>query len=89
MLPLYVPFAQAFAAVITAALTGSLYYVATAPEGIFASSDSFFKQPQLLSHPPYVKSYLWYFAAEPTYVVAPVLQSCSGREDLKKLFAGL
>ncbi|KAG1362054.1 hypothetical protein COCNU_10G002730 [Cocos nucifera] len=56
MLPLFVPFAQAFAAVITAILTGSLYYVATAPE-------------------------------EPTYVVAPVLQSCSGREDLKKLFA--
>lgn len=33
MLPLFVPFAQAFAAVITAALTGSLYYVATAPKG--------------------------------------------------------
>lgn len=25
---------------------------------------------------------------DPTYVVAPVLQSRSGREDLKKLFAG-
>ncbi|ONK56036.1 uncharacterized protein A4U43_C10F3470 [Asparagus officinalis] len=56
MLPLFVPFAQAFAAVITAALTGSLYYIATAPK-------------------------------DPTYVVAPVLQSRSGREDLKKLFA--
>ncbi|XP_072988180.1 uncharacterized protein [Typha latifolia] len=32
MLPLFVPFAQAFAAVITAALTGSLYYIATAPK---------------------------------------------------------
>ncbi|KAJ3681734.1 hypothetical protein LUZ60_014307 [Juncus effusus] len=32
MLPVFVPFAQAFAAVITAALTGSLYYVATAPK---------------------------------------------------------
>ncbi|KAG1354286.1 hypothetical protein COCNU_07G003980 [Cocos nucifera] len=56
MLPLFVPFAQAFAAVITAALTGSLYYVATAPK-------------------------------DPTYVVAPVLQSRSGHEDLKKLFS--
>ncbi|KAM0935427.1 putative Type II CAAX prenyl endopeptidase Rce1 [Dioscorea sansibarensis] len=56
MLPLFVPFAQAFAAVITAALTGSLYYVATAPK-------------------------------DPTYVVAPVLRSRPGREDLKKLFA--
>ncbi|RRT56235.1 hypothetical protein B296_00036776, partial [Ensete ventricosum] len=56
VLPLFVPFAQAFAAVITAALTGSLYYVATAPK-------------------------------DPTYVVAPVLNSGSGREDLKKLFA--
>ncbi|KAJ6835135.1 uncharacterized protein M6B38_124190 [Iris pallida] len=56
MLPLFVPFAQAFAAVVTAALTGSLYYIATAPK-------------------------------DPTYVVAPVLQSRSGREDLKKLFA--
>ncbi|XP_008796293.1 uncharacterized protein LOC103711792 [Phoenix dactylifera] len=56
MLPLFVPFAQAFAAVVTAALTGSLYYVATAPK-------------------------------DPTYVIAPVLQSRSGREDLKKLFA--
>ncbi|KAJ4728706.1 CAAX amino terminal protease [Melia azedarach] len=56
VLPPFVPFAQAFAAVITAALTGSLYYVATSPK-------------------------------DPTYVVAPVLRSRSGREDLKKLFA--
>ncbi|CAD5194932.1 unnamed protein product [Musa acuminata subsp. malaccensis] len=56
VLPLFVPFAQAFAAVITAALTGSLYYVATAPK-------------------------------DPTYVVAPVLNSGTGREDLRKLFA--
>ncbi|KAH9769600.1 hypothetical protein KPL71_012076 [Citrus sinensis] len=58
VLPPFVPFAQAFAAVITAALTGSLYYVATSPK-------------------------------DPTYVVAPVLRSRSGREDLKKLFAGV
>uniref|UniRef100_A0A5B7AN84 CAAX prenyl protease 2/Lysostaphin resistance protein A-like domain-containing protein n=1 Tax=Davidia involucrata TaxID=16924 RepID=A0A5B7AN84_DAVIN len=56
VLPPFVPFAQAFAAVITATLTGSLYYVAASPK-------------------------------DPTYVVAPVLQSRSGREDLKKLFA--
>ncbi|XP_044501040.1 uncharacterized protein LOC123222376 [Mangifera indica] len=56
VLPPFVPFAQAFAAVITAALTGSLYYVATSPK-------------------------------DPTYIIAPVLQSRSGREDLKKLFA--
>ncbi|XP_009616003.1 uncharacterized protein [Nicotiana tomentosiformis] len=56
VLPPYVPFAQAFAAVITAALTGSLYYMAASPK-------------------------------DPTYVVAPVLKSHSGREDLKKLFA--
>ncbi|KAJ8754366.1 hypothetical protein K2173_002817 [Erythroxylum novogranatense] len=57
VLPPFVPFAQGFAAVITAALTGSLYYMASSPK-------------------------------DPTYVVAPVLQSRSGREDLKKLFAG-
>lgn len=56
VLPPFVPFAQAFAAVITAALTGSLYYVAASPK-------------------------------DPTYVIAPVLSSRSGREDLKKLFA--
>ncbi|KAL5985377.1 hypothetical protein ACLOJK_027361 [Asimina triloba] len=56
MLPPFVPFAQAFAAVITAALTGSLYYLAASPK-------------------------------DPNYVVAPVLGSRSGREDLKKLFA--
>ena len=28
------------------------------------------------------------FPSDPTYVVAPVLESRSGREDLKKLFAG-
>lgn len=56
VLPPFVPFAQAFAAVITAGLTGSLYYIAASPK-------------------------------DPTYVVAPVLQSRSGREELKKLFA--
>ncbi|CAI9293618.1 unnamed protein product [Lactuca saligna] len=56
VLPPFVPFAQAFAAVITAALTGSLYYVAASPK-------------------------------DPTYVVAPVLSSRSGRQEMKKLFA--
>lgn len=56
VLPPFVPFAQAYAAVITAALTGSLYYLAASPK-------------------------------DPTYVVAPVLKSRPGREDLKKLFA--
>ncbi|KAL4356740.1 hypothetical protein AHAS_Ahas09G0116900 [Arachis hypogaea] len=55
VLPLFVPFAQASAAVLTAVLIGSLYYVAASPK-------------------------------DPTYVVAPVLQSRSGRQDLKKLF---
>ncbi|KAK7406393.1 hypothetical protein VNO78_08017 [Psophocarpus tetragonolobus] len=55
LLPPFVPFAQAFAAVLTAVLTGSLYYMAASPK-------------------------------DPTYVVAPVLQSRSGRQDLKKLF---
>ncbi|GKA11556.1 hypothetical protein Tco_0691102 [Tanacetum coccineum] len=58
ILPPFVPFAQAFAAVITAALTGSLYYVAASPK-------------------------------DPTYVVAPVLSSRSGRQEMKKLFAGM
>ncbi|CAA3013071.1 uncharacterized protein LOC111407484 [Olea europaea subsp. europaea] len=56
VLPPFVPFAQAFAAVITAALTGSLYYMAASPK-------------------------------DPTYIVAPILKSHSGREELKKLFA--
>ncbi|KAI7739827.1 hypothetical protein M8C21_002095 [Ambrosia artemisiifolia] len=55
VLPPFVPFAQAFAAVITAALTGSLYYVAASPK-------------------------------DPTYIVAPVLRSRSGRDEMKKLF---
>lgn len=38
MLPLFVPFAQGFAAVITATITGSLYYVATAPKGMHIST---------------------------------------------------
>ncbi|GJV19503.1 hypothetical protein Tco_1368523 [Tanacetum coccineum] len=56
ILPPFVPFAQAFAVVITSALTGSLYYVAASPK-------------------------------DPTYVVAPVLSSHSGRQEMKKLFA--
>ncbi|XP_045814166.1 uncharacterized protein LOC123907826 [Trifolium pratense] len=55
VLPPFVPFAQALAAVLTAILTGSLYYVAASPK-------------------------------DPTYIVAPVLQSPSSRQDLKKLF---
>lgn len=39
VLPPFVPFAQAFAAVITAALTGSLYYVAASPKGDFFNTD--------------------------------------------------
>ncbi|CAN0908184.1 hypothetical protein LINGRAHAP2_LOCUS25164 [Linum grandiflorum] len=56
VLPPLVPFAQAFAAAVTAALTGFLYYVSSSPK-------------------------------DPTYVVAPVLPSRSGRGDLKRLFA--
>jgi len=40
IVPPLVPFAQTFAAVITAALTGSLYYIATAPKGDPCSTDS-------------------------------------------------
>ena len=32
--------------------------------------------------------YVFFFSPDPTYVVAPVLQSRSGRKDLRKLFAG-
>jgi len=35
VLPPFVPFAQALAAVLTAVLTGSLYYVAASPKGNF------------------------------------------------------
>lgn len=55
LLPPFVPFAQAFAAVITAVITGSLYYVAASPK-------------------------------DPIYIVAPVLSSRSGRDEMKKLF---
>ncbi|XP_062073652.1 uncharacterized protein LOC133777910 isoform X2 [Humulus lupulus] len=55
VLPPFVPFAQAFAAVMTATLTGSLYYMAASPK-------------------------------DPAYIVAPVLPSRAGREDMKKLF---
>jgi len=40
IVPPLVPFAQTFAAVITAALTGSLYYIATAPKGDPCSTNS-------------------------------------------------
>jgi hypothetical protein len=39
IVPPLVPFAQTFAAVITAALTGTLYYIATAPKGDPCSTD--------------------------------------------------
>jgi len=35
VLPPFVPFAQAFAAVLAAVLTGSLYYMAASPKGHF------------------------------------------------------
>jgi hypothetical protein len=35
VLPPFVPFAQALAAVLTAILTGSLYYVVASPKGYF------------------------------------------------------
>lgn len=85
VLPPFVPFAQGFAAVLTAVLTGSLYYVAASPKGYFGHF-SF-----------YIFSFLCNFSfltsfflslSDPTYVVAPVLQSRSGRQDLKKLFEG-
>ncbi|KAL4570497.1 hypothetical protein LXL04_026153 [Taraxacum kok-saghyz] len=56
VLPPFVPFAQVFAAVITASLTGLLYYFAGSPQ-------------------------------DPTYIVAPILRSRSGQDELKKLFA--
>ena len=40
IVPPLVPFVQTFAAVITAALTGSLYYIATAPKGDPCSTNS-------------------------------------------------
>lgn len=91
MLPLFVPFAQAFAAVITAALTGSLYYIATAPKGGFVLTICIFHYSHRAMTYLCLISLIHIhrgFDADPTYVVAPVLQSRSGREDLKKLFAG-
>lgn len=89
MLPPFVPFAQAFAAVTTAALTGSLYYVAASPKGVHSSEywhvSSF---PPLPHNKFFCLSNLAPSYPDPTYVVAPVLQSRSGRQDLKKLFAG-
>ena len=87
MLPLFVPFAQAFAAVITAALTGSLYYVATAPKGGWCLSVFSLRNNTYCALLRSIHIFKG-FDADPTYVVAPVLQSRSGREDLKKLFAG-
>lgn len=89
VLPPFVPFAQAFAAVITAALTGSLYYMAASPKGT-SFSGYFLKYSFLYEFPKPHPSLIFYFDffSDPTYVVAPVLKSRSGREDLKKLFAG-
>ncbi|KAI9089072.1 hypothetical protein K1719_029351 [Acacia pycnantha] len=55
ILPALVPFAQAYAAVLTAVLTGSLYFMASSPK-------------------------------DPHYIVSPVVQSRSNRQDLKKVF---
>lgn len=89
LLPPYVPFAQAFAAVITAALTGSLYYMAASPKG---PARKFLRNSSHACPSQYLIStsnfYFFFFFPDPTYVVAPVLKSRSGREDLKKLFAG-
>lgn len=87
VLPRFVPFAQAFAAVITAALTGSLYYVAASPKGRFCHC-SFW---EIFSYPRvqfFTYSFIYFSSSDPTYVVAPVQRSGSAREDLKKLFAG-
>lgn len=34
VIPLFVPFAQLFAAALTAALTGSMYYAISSPKGM-------------------------------------------------------
>ena len=51
IVPPLVPFAQTFAAVITAALTGTLYYIATAPKGDRCSTDD----------SPYLHEYVNFF----------------------------
>lgn len=81
------PFAQAFAAVITAALTGSLYYVAASPKGMIISP--LLNTLRICYFISLFDSLVAFPKSDPTYVVAPVLRSRSGREDLKKLFAGL
>lgn len=86
LLPPYVPFAQAFAAVITAALTGSLYYMAASPKGPARKFLRNSSHANISSQHP-ISTFSFFFP-DPTYVVAPVLKSRSGREDLKKLFAG-
>lgn len=89
MLPPFVPFAQAYAAVITAALTGSLYYMASSPKGFYSfSTIIFYKSVSFKFRPDCLSLKFGYVLSDPTYVVAPVLQSRTGREDLKKLFAG-
>lgn len=75
------PFAQAFAATITAALTGSLYYMAASPKGI----SPLFKTISMF-HNLLINCVL--FLLDPTYIMAPVLKTRSARDELKKLFAG-
>ncbi|XP_039853466.1 uncharacterized protein LOC120711868 isoform X2 [Panicum virgatum] len=46
IVPPLVPFVQTFAAVITAAHTGSLYYIATAPKGVMGRLGRFHSHRQ-------------------------------------------
>ncbi|KAK9740967.1 hypothetical protein RND81_03G073500 [Saponaria officinalis] len=79
VLPPFLPFTQAFKIVITAALTGSLYYIAASPKGKLLILD-------YRANLSIVK--LFFFISDPTYFVAHVLQSRFGRENPEKLFAG-
>jgi hypothetical protein len=40
VIPMFVPFAHLFAAVLTAALTGSMYYVISSPKGKVSQVES-------------------------------------------------
>uniref|UniRef100_A0A804RKI2 CAAX prenyl protease 2/Lysostaphin resistance protein A-like domain-containing protein n=1 Tax=Zea mays TaxID=4577 RepID=A0A804RKI2_MAIZE len=87
IVPPLVPFAQTFAAVITAALTGTLYYVATTPKGdpdVLLTTTVLIRVTMLISFVFFLISRL---QLDPTYVVTPAMRSRTGRENLKKLFA--
>lgn len=81
-MPPFVPFAQAFAAVITAALTGSLYYMAASPKGFLLLLKPLSMFRNLLTN------FVLLFFLDPTYIMAPILKTRSARDELKKLFAG-